>query len=183
MELISLKPRRRAGRAAPPRTFLCGGRLRSDATREPLKRAQGGGAAVSAGARWERWGSGCEGALRDRRCSPRSTAAAMSREPEIMESQVMWEPDTKRNTHMDRFRAAVASSCGLRLGERWAGAGGRFPGLWGPGVASSWCEAHPCAAQLSVPVGTRAPPGAGGQRAAGGMLCLSQRPPGQHPLV
>ncbi|XP_056177961.1 acetoacetyl-CoA synthetase-like [Falco biarmicus] len=39
----------------------------------------------------------------------------MSREPEIMESQVMWEPDTKRNTHMDRFRAAVASSCGLRL--------------------------------------------------------------------
>lgn len=45
-----------------------------------------------------------------------------------MESQVMWEPDTKRNTHMDRFRAAVASSCGIRLGERWAGAGGRFPG-------------------------------------------------------
>uniref|UniRef100_A0A8C3V9B6 Acetoacetyl-CoA synthetase n=1 Tax=Catharus ustulatus TaxID=91951 RepID=A0A8C3V9B6_CATUS len=39
----------------------------------------------------------------------------MSREPEIMESQVMWEPDTKRNTHMDRFRAAVASSCGIRL--------------------------------------------------------------------
>lgn len=49
----------------------------------------------------------------------------MSREPEIMESQVMWEPDTKRNTHMDRFRAAVASSCGLRLGERRAGAAGR----------------------------------------------------------
>lgn len=48
-------------------------------------------------------------------------AAAMSREPEIMESQVMWEPDTKRNTHMDRFRAAVADSCGLRLGERRAG--------------------------------------------------------------
>lgn len=47
--------------------------------------------------------------------------AAMSREPEIMESQVVWEPDTKRNTHMDRFRAAVASSCGLRLGERRAG--------------------------------------------------------------
>ncbi|KAJ7400762.1 Acetoacetyl-CoA synthetase [Pitangus sulphuratus] len=39
----------------------------------------------------------------------------MSREPEIMESQVMWEPDTKRNTHMDRFRAAVASSYGIRL--------------------------------------------------------------------
>lgn len=58
----------------------------------------------------------------------------MSREPEIMESQVMWEPDTKRNTHMDRFRAAVASSCGLRLGERRAGTGGqaapRRGGLW-----------------------------------------------------
>ncbi|XP_054248663.1 acetoacetyl-CoA synthetase isoform X2 [Indicator indicator] len=39
----------------------------------------------------------------------------MSQEPEIMESQVMWEPDTKRNTHMDRFRTAVANSCGLRL--------------------------------------------------------------------
>lgn len=57
-----------------------------------------------------------------------AAAAAMSREPEIMESQVMWEPDTKRNTHMDRFRAAVASSCGLRLGERRAGAGGEA--LW-----------------------------------------------------
>lgn len=56
----------------------------------------------------------------------------MSREPEIMESQVMWEPDTKRNTHMDRFRAAVASSCGLRLGERWVGAGRRvLPGAVG----------------------------------------------------
>lgn len=98
----------------------------------PLKRAHGGGAALSAGARWERSGLGLSRCLRDGRCSPRPTAAAMSREPEIMESQVMWEPDTKRNTHMDRFRAAVASSCGIRLGERWAGAGGRFPGLrWG----------------------------------------------------
>lgn len=102
--------------------------------------------------------------------SPRSAAAAMSREPEIMESQVMWEPDTKRNTHMDRFRAAVASSCGLRLGERWAGAVRGRGGLTvGP---------------IRVPLGSRcrwAPPGAGG--AAGGMLCLSpgQRPPGQHP--
>lgn len=47
-----------------------------------------------------------------------------------MESQVMWEPDTKRNTHMDRFRAAVASSCGLRLGELW----GDSRGCAGPGV-------------------------------------------------
>lgn len=97
----------------------------------PLKRAHGGGAALSAGARWERCRVGLSGCLRDGRCSPRSAAAAaaMSREPEIMESQVMWEPDTKRNTHMDRFRAAVASSCGIRLGERWVGAGGRSPGL------------------------------------------------------
>lgn len=65
----------------------------------------------------------------------------MSREPEIMESQVMWEPDSKRNTHMDRFRAAVSSSCGLRLGERRAGAGGealwlrwRLAGLCFPGA-------------------------------------------------
>lgn len=59
---------------------------------------------------------------------PSFATAAMSQEPEIMESQVMWEPDTKRNTHMDRFRAAAASSCGLRLGERRAGAGGQRPG-------------------------------------------------------
>uniref|UniRef100_A0A8D0H1S1 Acetoacetyl-CoA synthetase n=1 Tax=Sphenodon punctatus TaxID=8508 RepID=A0A8D0H1S1_SPHPU len=39
----------------------------------------------------------------------------MSQEPEIMESQVMWEPDSKRNTHMDRFRAALAGACGIRL--------------------------------------------------------------------
>lgn len=71
----------------------------------------------------------------------------MSREPEIMESQVMWEPDTKRNTHMDRFRAAVASSCGLRLGELR----GDSRGCAG---ARAGCEAHPWAHQLSVPVGT-----------------------------
>lgn len=41
----------------------------------------------------------------------------MSRELEIMESQVMWEPDSKRNTNMDRFRAAVAAAYGIRLGE------------------------------------------------------------------
>uniref|UniRef100_A0A8C0JCY6 Acetoacetyl-CoA synthetase n=1 Tax=Chelonoidis abingdonii TaxID=106734 RepID=A0A8C0JCY6_CHEAB len=39
----------------------------------------------------------------------------MSREPAILESRVMWEPDCKRNTQMDRFRAALVGSCGLRL--------------------------------------------------------------------
>ncbi|XP_077015672.1 acetoacetyl-CoA synthetase isoform X3 [Tamandua tetradactyla] len=46
----------------------------------------------------------------------------MSKEPrtereEIVECQVMWEPDSKRNTQMDRFRAAVHASCGLALGN------------------------------------------------------------------
>ncbi|XP_042090444.1 acetoacetyl-CoA synthetase isoform X3 [Ovis aries] len=44
----------------------------------------------------------------------------MSKEPragreEILECQVMWEPDTKKNTQMDRFRAAVGAACGLAL--------------------------------------------------------------------
>ncbi|XP_015276338.1 PREDICTED: acetoacetyl-CoA synthetase [Gekko japonicus] len=39
----------------------------------------------------------------------------MSRELEIMEAQVMWEPDSKRNTHMDQFRAAVAADYGIHL--------------------------------------------------------------------
>ncbi|XP_004636019.1 acetoacetyl-CoA synthetase [Octodon degus] len=34
---------------------------------------------------------------------------------EILECQVMWEPDSKRDTQMDRFRAAVGASCGLAL--------------------------------------------------------------------
>ncbi|CAD7674519.1 unnamed protein product [Nyctereutes procyonoides] len=43
----------------------------------------------------------------------------MSKQPrasreEILESQVMWEPDSK-STHMHRFRAAVAAACGLAL--------------------------------------------------------------------
>uniref|UniRef100_A0A8C0KFE7 Acetoacetyl-CoA synthetase n=1 Tax=Canis lupus dingo TaxID=286419 RepID=A0A8C0KFE7_CANLU len=37
-----------------------------------------------------------------------------ARREEILESQVMWEPDSK-STHMDRFRAAVAAACGLAL--------------------------------------------------------------------
>lgn len=36
---------------------------------------------------------------------------------EILECQVMWEPDSKRDTQMDRFRAAVGASYGLALGE------------------------------------------------------------------
>uniref|UniRef100_A0A8C3M003 Acetoacetyl-CoA synthetase n=1 Tax=Chrysolophus pictus TaxID=9089 RepID=A0A8C3M003_CHRPC len=44
----------------------------------------------------------------------------MSREPEIMESQVMWEPDSKRNTHMDRFRAAVAGSSNYNDLYQWS---------------------------------------------------------------
>ncbi|KAM6156265.1 acetoacetyl-CoA synthetase isoform 1-T1 [Rhynchocyon petersi] len=46
----------------------------------------------------------------------------MSKEPravreEIMECQVMWEPDSKKNTQMDRFRAAAGAACGLALGN------------------------------------------------------------------
>nr|XP_036870350.1 acetoacetyl-CoA synthetase [Manis javanica] len=34
---------------------------------------------------------------------------------EILECQVMWEPDSKKNTQMDRFRAAVGAACGIAL--------------------------------------------------------------------
>ena len=56
------------------------------------------------------------------RAAPAFPAAAMSKEPragreEILECQVMWEPDSKKNTQMDRFRAAVGAACGLALGE------------------------------------------------------------------
>ncbi|XP_073078321.1 acetoacetyl-CoA synthetase isoform X2 [Manis javanica] len=34
---------------------------------------------------------------------------------EILECQVMWEPDSKKNTQMDRFRAAVDAACGTAL--------------------------------------------------------------------
>uniref|UniRef100_A0A8D2AXK8 Acetoacetyl-CoA synthetase n=1 Tax=Sciurus vulgaris TaxID=55149 RepID=A0A8D2AXK8_SCIVU len=33
----------------------------------------------------------------------------------IMEAQVMWEPDSKRDTQMDRFREAAGAACGLAL--------------------------------------------------------------------
>ncbi|XP_036278869.1 acetoacetyl-CoA synthetase [Pipistrellus kuhlii] len=36
---------------------------------------------------------------------------------EIVGCRLMWEPDSKRNTQMDRFRAAVGASCGLALGS------------------------------------------------------------------
>ncbi|XP_051017383.1 acetoacetyl-CoA synthetase [Acomys russatus] len=44
-----------------------------------------------------------------------SKLARLGRE-EIMECQVMWEPDSKKDTQMDRFRAAVGAACGLALG-------------------------------------------------------------------
>lgn len=108
-----------------------------------------------------------------------------------MESQVMWEPDTKRNTHMDRFRAAVASSCGLRLGERRAGAGGRALGLgavlwlWGgrrgsasPGLALPRPSVYPHRGE--VPAGCfDSPPGPEGTERcglrAGCSACASRR--------
>uniref|UniRef100_A0A8C9AM72 Acetoacetyl-CoA synthetase n=1 Tax=Prolemur simus TaxID=1328070 RepID=A0A8C9AM72_PROSS len=34
---------------------------------------------------------------------------------EIVESQVMWRPDSKKRTQMDRFRAAVGAACGRAL--------------------------------------------------------------------
>ncbi|XP_059105013.1 acetoacetyl-CoA synthetase isoform X2 [Peromyscus eremicus] len=45
-----------------------------------------------------------------------SKLAQLGRE-EIMECQVMWEPDSKKDTQMDRFRAAVGAACGLALGN------------------------------------------------------------------
>ncbi|XP_022373011.1 acetoacetyl-CoA synthetase isoform X4 [Enhydra lutris kenyoni] len=44
----------------------------------------------------------------------------MSKQPqagreEILEYQVMWEPDSKKNTQMDRFRAAAGAASGLAL--------------------------------------------------------------------
>lgn len=59
--------------------------------------------------------------------------AAMSNE--IVGSRVMWEPDSKKNTQMDRFRAAVGASCGLVLGEcsrRPGGPPAQGPASWGP---------------------------------------------------
>lgn len=72
----------------------------------------------------------------------------MSKEPrsgrgEILECQVMWEPDSKKNTLMDRFRAAVSAACGLALGECACGPGlpGHLPRSEGPpdgGGPCSW---------------------------------------------
>lgn len=35
----------------------------------------------------------------------------------IMESKVLWYPDSKKNTQMDRFRTQVNRDFGLNLGE------------------------------------------------------------------
>lgn len=37
-----------------------------------------------------------------------------------MESKVLWYPDSKRNTQMDKFRMQVNADYGLNLGE-WRG--------------------------------------------------------------
>jgi len=44
-----------------------------------------------------------------------------------MESKVLWYPDSKRNTQMDKFRIQVNSDYGLNLGE-WRE--GREPERW-----------------------------------------------------
>ncbi|XP_077164216.1 acetoacetyl-CoA synthetase isoform X1 [Paroedura picta] len=57
----------------------------------------------------------------------------MSGELEIMEAQVMWEPDSKRNTHMDQFRAAVAAACGIPLAnydELYQWSIEHYPNFW-----------------------------------------------------
>ncbi|XP_061458841.1 acetoacetyl-CoA synthetase isoform X2 [Rhineura floridana] len=57
----------------------------------------------------------------------------MSGELEIMESQVMWEPDSKRNTNMDQFRAAVAAAYGIRLAnysELYHWSVDHYPDFW-----------------------------------------------------
>lgn len=38
-----------------------------------------------------------------------------------MDSKVLWYPDSKRNTHMDRFRMQVNRDYGLNLGEQVGG--------------------------------------------------------------
>ncbi|XP_053136184.1 acetoacetyl-CoA synthetase isoform X1 [Hemicordylus capensis] len=57
----------------------------------------------------------------------------MSQEREIMESTVMWEPDSKRNTGMDQFRAAVAAAYGIRLSnynELYQWSVEHYPDFW-----------------------------------------------------
>ncbi|XP_066466099.1 acetoacetyl-CoA synthetase [Tiliqua scincoides] len=57
----------------------------------------------------------------------------MSQELEIMEGTVMWEPDSKRNTSMDQFRAAVAAAYGIRLAnynELYQWSVDHYPDFW-----------------------------------------------------
>lgn len=82
-------------------------------------------------------------------------AAAMSKQPragreEILECQVMWEPDSKKNTQMDRFRAAVGAACGLALGECGLRGHHRSPRPPGRGLQKS-----------GSPSGSEGPPGRG----------------------
>lgn len=44
-----------------------------------------------------------------------------------MESKVLWYPDSKRNTEMDKFRIQVNQDYGLNLGE-WGSEGGSQTG-------------------------------------------------------
>lgn len=70
---------------------------------------------------------------------------------EILECQVMWEPDSKKDTQMDRFRAAVGAACGLALGEcGHAARGGGGVVAAGRGLQKS-----------GSPSGSEGPPGRG----------------------
>lgn len=42
-----------------------------------------------------------------------------------MDSKVLWYPDSKKNTQMDKFRIQVNGDYGLNLGEYGGGRGGR----------------------------------------------------------
>lgn len=50
-------------------------------------------------------------------CHPIMSKDTEAKSEEIMESKVLWYPDSKRNTQMDRFRAQVNRDFGLNLGK------------------------------------------------------------------
>lgn len=75
-----------------------------------------------------------------------ASAAAMSKElrarqDEILGCHVMWEPDGKGNTQMDRFRAAVSAAHGLALGE--CARGPRAPATPLGGRGTAWRSRPP----------------------------------------
>lgn len=87
----------------------------------------------------------------------------MSKQPraggeEILECQVMWEPDGKKNTQMDRFREAVGAACGLALGECGRAARG-LPGHPVPGARALQKPGSP--SERGPLLGTGAPPSPG----------------------